>query len=168
MDEFLQYLEGMDDPLLTATNKIKKLLQENEALKRERDQAAFNADAELKDNLYQTQAHCEHLEATIAEQEEKFKSHTKAVQEFLNEAYAIMVDPLADGTLKVAETTAAILKNARADRNTIAEQAKLIERMQADLKLPYKLSPNGGISFSEYLRQAKLAARALEAKEGTK
>lgn len=114
MDEFLQYLEGMDDPLLTATNKIKELLQENEALKRERDQAAFNADAELKDNLYQTQAHCEHLEATIA------------------------------------------------------EQAKLIERMQADLKLPYKLSPNGGISFSEYLRQAKLAARALEAKEGTK
>lgn len=38
MDEFLQYLEGMDDPLLTATNKIKELLQENESLKRERDE----------------------------------------------------------------------------------------------------------------------------------
>lgn len=106
MDEFLQYLEGMDDPLLTATNKIKELLQENEALKRERDQAAFNADAELKDNLYQTQAHCEHLEATIA------------------------------------------------------EQAELIERLRQIFKEIGELQPFGKIG--------SLAARALEAKEGTK
>ena len=40
----------------------------------------------------------------LKEEFNRFEMHTKAVAEFLNELWAIMVDPLADGVRTVAET----------------------------------------------------------------
>lgn len=43
--------------------------------------------------------------------------HTEAVKEFLNELYAIMVDPCAEGKITVTEMQAALLAAAIRDRN---------------------------------------------------
>jgi hypothetical protein len=42
-------------------------------------------------------------DARLREEFARFDAHTKAVAEFLSEMYAIMVDPLADGIIPVAE-----------------------------------------------------------------
>lgn len=47
------------------------------------------------------------------------EEHLRHVGEFLSELYAIMIDPLADGELKVRETCEALLKQARADREKL-------------------------------------------------
>ncbi len=44
---------------------------------------------------------------------EKFDAHTKAVADFLNELWAILVDPLDDGKRTVAETMEGLLNAAR-------------------------------------------------------
>jgi plasmid stability protein len=54
--------------------------------------------------------------------EERFGNHTKAVGDFLNELWAIMVDPLADGTRTVAETMEGLKKAALRERQ--AEHGK--------------------------------------------
>lgn len=43
-------------------------------------------------------------------------AHTKAVGDFLNDLYAIMVDPLAQGTIQVADTCSALKEAALASR----------------------------------------------------
>lgn len=48
--------------------------------------------------------------------EKKFEEHTKHVADFLNELYAIMVDPLADGEIKVADMTKALREAALQSR----------------------------------------------------
>jgi hypothetical protein len=45
-----------------------------------------------------------------------FNDHTKAVEAFLNELYAIMVDPLAEGQIKVKDMMAALKEAALRDR----------------------------------------------------
>ena len=54
--------------------------------------------------------------AQLKEQSDRFNAHTKAVSEFLSELYAIMVDPLADGVIPVAEMMAALKQAALRDR----------------------------------------------------
>lgn len=55
-------------------------------------------------------------EVRIAVLEKRFDAHTKAVGKFLNELYAIMIDPLADGDMKVEDTCAALIQAAKAQR----------------------------------------------------
>jgi hypothetical protein len=45
------------------------------------------------------------------------QAHAKAVADFLNELYAIMVDPCAEGTITVDEMKAALVKAAIRDRD---------------------------------------------------
>lgn len=52
--------------------------------------------------------------------DEQFKAHTEAVADFLNELYAIMVDPCAEGTITVAEMKDALIKAAIRDRDAAA------------------------------------------------
>ncbi len=56
-------------------------------------------------------------EQARAQAEQRFAVHTDAVSAYLNELYAIMVDPLADGEITVTEMRAAILKAAIRDRD---------------------------------------------------
>ena len=64
---------------------------------------------------------CCKVEAAILdgrkELDAKFVAHTEAVGDFLNELYAVMVDPLAEGTITVAEMKDALLKAAIRDRD---------------------------------------------------
>ena len=48
-----------------------------------------------------------------------FQEHTKAVAQFLNDLYATMIDPCAEGTIKVADMQAALLKAAREHRDQL-------------------------------------------------
>lgn len=58
--------------------------------------------------------------AAIDAQEDKFTAHTIAVREFLNELYAVMVDPLTEGTITVAEMKQDLLSAAIRDRDQAA------------------------------------------------
>jgi hypothetical protein len=51
-----------------------------------------------------------------AEKEKRFDNHTESVAAFLNELWAIMVDPLAEGTRTVAETMDGLRKAALRER----------------------------------------------------
>ena len=53
-------------------------------------------------------AHIAAVEAERDEARESFEQHTKAVGDFLGELYAISVDPLAEGTIPVAEMKVAL------------------------------------------------------------
>lgn len=69
------------------------------------------------------------LQAAPASPDERFERHTRAVEDFLNELYAIMVDPCAEGTLTVDEVKKALVAAAIRDRDaenerTIAEDSK--------------------------------------------
>jgi hypothetical protein len=55
---------------------------------------------------------------------EKFDKHTYAVAQFLNELYAIMVDPLFDGEMEVSETMEALKAAALRDREVNAARAE--------------------------------------------
>ena len=59
------------------------------------------------------------LESQLVEAKKLFTKHTSVVELFLNEVYAIMVDPCAEGTGKVKETCEAILTAATSDRQRI-------------------------------------------------
>lgn len=60
-----------------------------------------------------------HHAAKLAESERKFKEHTEHVKQFLNDMYATLIDPCAEGEMKVAETCAALLNAAREQREYI-------------------------------------------------
>lgn len=60
-----------------------------------------------------------HHAAKLAESERKFKEHTEHVKQFLNDMYATLIDPCAEGEMKVAETCAALLKAATEQREYI-------------------------------------------------
>jgi hypothetical protein len=51
-----------------------------------------------------------------------FEMHTKAVAEFLNELYAIMVDPVAEGPINVADIKKALIEAAKRDREKAHER----------------------------------------------
>jgi hypothetical protein len=76
--------------------------------------------------------------AELAEANALFSTHTKAVGAFLNELYAIMVDPLADGTMEVSEIRAALLKAANEGR----ELAAADEGKKDSLRLDWVLAGN--------------------------
>lgn len=78
----------------------------------------LHADAEV-------QAAIEKLKSALPAQERTepgFEAHARAVGDFLNELYAIMVDPCAEGTITVDELKAALVKAALRDRE--AENAR--------------------------------------------
>lgn len=54
--------------------------------------------------------------STSALAEQKLAEHLKHVGDFLNEMYAIMIDPLADGEMSVTETCSKLLEQAKKDR----------------------------------------------------
>lgn len=67
--------------------------------------------------------------------EELFKHHTEAVAMFLNELYAIMVDPVETKDATVAEIKDALLDAAKRHREQLAESAALrtcIVELEAD------------------------------------
>ncbi len=55
--------------------------------------------------------------------QERFANHTNAVADFLNELYAIMVDPCAEGTTSVEDVKAALKAAALRDRERSASPA---------------------------------------------
>lgn len=56
------------------------------------------------------------IQERVNAQTSRFLAHTTAVTNFLNELYAIMVDPCAEGSISVAEMQKAMLEAARRDR----------------------------------------------------
>lgn len=62
----------------------------------------------------------------------KLAAHTQAVDRFLREMHAIMIDPLADGEMNVEETCKHILEATRQARLDDYEQAALVERLLKD------------------------------------
>lgn len=70
----------------------------------------------LNDNVTRCQERNNQLLEKTREQERLFESHTKAVKEFISDLYAIMVDPLADGTIKVDDMKKALLYAATRNR----------------------------------------------------
>src|SRR5258705_13701026 len=52
----------------------------------------------------------------LREAEQRFKAHTEAIMIFLNELYGIMVDPCAEGVIKVQDMKDALIKAALRDR----------------------------------------------------
>lgn len=79
------------------------------------------------------------VQAELEQAKERFEAHTKSVSEFLNEMYAIMVDSLADGEIKVKEVCAALLSAAKRDRelgNQLSEAKELERQLREDLSQP--------------------------------
>jgi hypothetical protein len=64
------------------------------------------------------------------------RNHTEAVAQFLNELYAVMVDPCAEGTISVAEMRKALLNAAKRDRDFAHsfEFTALLQAADAGLK----------------------------------
>lgn len=58
-----------------------------------------------------------HTGNNVKDWKRTFEDHTAAVQEFLNELYAIMVDPLAEGAISVEDMKVALLAVAIRDRD---------------------------------------------------
>lgn len=56
-------------------------------------------------------------ELSSAFEDQRFEIHTRAVNDFLNELYAIMVDPCAEGTISVEEMKTALIAAAIRDRD---------------------------------------------------
>ena len=64
---------------------------------------------------------------------ELFQEHTDAVAQFLNELYAIMVDPLADGVRTVADTMEALRAAALKSREQAAMSDKPVEKTPQEI-----------------------------------
>lgn len=62
-----------------------------------------------------------------------FERHTKAVGEFMNELYALAIDPLEDGKMEVSEMKSRLLKAAKYDR-TLCESVAELERERDGLR----------------------------------
>lgn len=65
------------------------------------------------------------LKAAIEAEKQQFKAHTESIAAFLQEMYAIMVDPLADGVNKVQDTVSELKAAALRDREVLQELDKL-------------------------------------------
>lgn len=73
-----------------------------------------------------------------AAKQKQFDEHTKSVADFLNDIYAILVDPLADGVRPVKETCDAIRAAAERSRNELymsADKQGEIDRLREALAL---------------------------------
>lgn len=77
----------------------------------------------------------EKLESQNAEHLATFTRHTEAVKEFLNELYAIMVDPCTEGSITVSEIKEALIKAAIRDRDTTAEHLATIGQLQGQVAM---------------------------------
>lgn len=87
----------------------------------------YNATRELQ-RLYKMEAR--------AMRSECLQRHTTAVGEFLNELYALSVDPLAEGTRTVSETKQALLAAAERDRD-LRDKLRAAEEECARLREDY-------------------------------
>lgn len=61
----------------------------------------------------------------LVEADRRFAAHTSAVSDFLNELYAVMVDPCAEGTIAVDEMKRALLAAAVRDREAESQLTAL-------------------------------------------
>lgn len=77
-----------------------------------------------------------------------FQAHTKAVSKFMNELYAIMVDPCAEGEITVAEMRDSLIKAALRDR----ERANAPQDFQAGLEAAAKVCEAQAIHWDNFLQ----------------
>lgn len=59
----------------------------------------------------------------------QFEDHTRYVSQFLSELHATMVDPLAEGIIKIEELCPQLLERARKDRQTIQDMQDAINQI---------------------------------------
>jgi hypothetical protein len=70
---------------------------------------------------------------------DRFDAHTKAVADFLNDLWSIMIDPLADGTRSVADTMAGLREAALQYRESVS---RAIQSLGGEpLSFPAALQP---------------------------
>ena len=70
------------------------------------------------------------LKGEVADKDRQFLAHAKWVSEFLNELYAIMIDPLAEGEIKVGAMTDQLLEQAKRDRESLADLAQIRSQLE--------------------------------------
>jgi hypothetical protein len=102
---------------------------------------------------------------TIRYLEDRFASHTKLVADFLNELYAIMVDPCAEGVITVAEMQKALVEAAKRDREVAQDEARAsyklakqrVDIVERVMKLPYiKTTRNAEIGVERFVARDDL------------
>jgi hypothetical protein len=114
-------------------------------------------------------------EAHLAERD-RFAAHTRAVATFLSEMYAIMVDPLADGEMKVSETMKSLKDAALRDRELENKLERLrlrcveceglvvYKRVDEEIKIFHTCTPKAvRQSFERLQEKNKLLVNAIVA-----
>lgn len=75
--------------------------------------------------------------AVAAERREVLEAHTRLVGDFLSQMHAIMIDPLADGEIKVEEVCAKLIATATTDREELRKlhdvKGFILSRLDTDL-----------------------------------
>lgn len=102
---------------------VGRLEAERDAWRKQADQTALLL-ADVKNELHTCQRELE-------EARELFRIHTKHVADFNNELYAIMVDPCAEGEIKVSDMCDALRAAALRDREDGFELADLRGKLEA-------------------------------------
>lgn len=88
----------------------------------------------LKTELSELRVHLVSVQAQLAESRTQFLEHTQHVQKFLQEMYAIMVDPVDDATGTVVETCQTLLNAARRDRQATHDSLERERRLRETLE----------------------------------
>jgi chromosome segregation ATPase len=109
--EIKGHMRTIDDLEADLADEAPARFQLQAALKRAQDKWQ-EAQARIAELEVAYRAHMEALEQARV----RFATHTKAVSDFLNELYAIMVDPCAEGTIKVEDMKAELIKAALRSR----------------------------------------------------
>lgn len=100
------------------------------------------------------------LKQIAEEADTRFRTHTKAVETYLNELYAIMVDPLADGVIKVQEVMVALKTAALRDREAEQELADFRAREDDALARMLDAIDNPDVPRAREKKLADALARA--------
>lgn len=114
------------------------------------------------ENFSELEATVATLEQEKAEAQRVFNAHVEAVGEFLNDLYAIMVDPLADGYASVGQMKDAIREAALRDRDTAAK-FEALERQVAHLRTYAQHKATEWGEEAEYRRKERDSYRDCEA-----
>jgi len=97
------------------------------------------------------------LESSLAQKDEQFAEHTKAVGRFLSQMYAVMVDPLEDSELKVAEMCEVLLNAACENRQALQDQIDRAGNLPANWKEDSSIETWFPLTAEEFTRtKAKL------------
>lgn len=84
------------------------------------------------------------FEAQLLAAHDQFTQHTKAVGDFLNELFAILVDPLADGTITVADLQVKLLASATQARERENTRMNVVQKLRALIQWQWHESHDGG------------------------